>query len=277
MQDFKELEEYLYNRVKPVIMNWREQDISDAYAVSFFVYSNECFIYRGISNVTEFSVGYVTERDCGNAPELSEDRWNFPPLIDNTRILQPGNVGSDSSNGHWMASVTHRMQEEGVIRRDFDASLLTVDDVQSVVDWFMRNSGIADSIPVMQPIKATKEIPEYQDDCMDFIFDWYARNGVDNVGFEDSKWDVNYDSEGRYIGKGPNGFWEIWVAAGNVARRLQEEGVIRQVFGAPLPIIVHQMGLHDEIMHRTIYANPNGEADSFAKYYENILRECRRK
>jgi len=92
MPDLKELEEYLCHRIKPEILRWSEEDISDAYAVSFYVYSNECYVYRGKSNLTEFSVGYVTERDCGNAPELSDDRWYFPALIDNISIFQPNNV-----------------------------------------------------------------------------------------------------------------------------------------------------------------------------------------
>ena len=55
------LEKYLENRLRDIISSWDENDI---YAISFFVYSNESFEFDGCSNVTEFSVGYNTERDC---------------------------------------------------------------------------------------------------------------------------------------------------------------------------------------------------------------------
>jgi len=109
---------------------------------------------------------------------------------------------------------------------------------------------------------------------MEFLFDWYSRNGIDNVGFEDPN-GKNYDFRSRYIGKGPNGFWEVWTAAANVARHLQEEGVVRKVFGAALPIIVHQMEVYDEVRDRIAYANPNGEADAFLAYYDNMIDGCR--
>ncbi len=68
------LQMYLEEKVCDVISAWNESDI---YAVSFFVYANESYEYKGHSNVTEFCVSYNTESDCADAEELSEERWNY--------------------------------------------------------------------------------------------------------------------------------------------------------------------------------------------------------
>ena len=69
-----DLQGYLENKIKRIISSWHEDGI---YAISFFVYANESFKYNVHSNVTEFSVGYNTEKDCNGADELSEERWNY--------------------------------------------------------------------------------------------------------------------------------------------------------------------------------------------------------
>lgn len=69
-----DLQAYLEKKLRDVISTWTEADI---YAISFFVYSNEAFVYKGHSNVTEFCVGYNTENDCVGTGELSEERWNY--------------------------------------------------------------------------------------------------------------------------------------------------------------------------------------------------------
>ena len=209
MVDLTELEEYLYGRVLPIIKEWNDPD---AYAVSFFVYSNECYIYKGRENVTEFSIGYVTEQDCGNAPPLSEDRWNLPPLMYNTPILQPNNISP--------------------------------------------------SVPVLV------------DEGMEFLFEWYERHGIDNIGYEG--FEGAYDGDMRYNGKGPVGYYEVQTAVSRVARRLQEEGAVKAAFGKPLPIIVHELEDYDLICKATEYANPNGEASEFLQYYNLMVEEAER-
>lgn len=69
-----DLQAYLERKVRSIITEWDQEGI---YAISFFVYSNEMFEYNGYSNVTQFSVGFNTESDCGNAGDLSEERWNY--------------------------------------------------------------------------------------------------------------------------------------------------------------------------------------------------------
>lgn len=69
-----DLQAYLEKKLKGIISDWTEEDI---YAISFFVYANEAYEYNGYSNVTQFSVSYNTEKDCGSSGELSEERWNY--------------------------------------------------------------------------------------------------------------------------------------------------------------------------------------------------------
>lgn len=72
--ELTELENTLYNKIKSEIQTWNEPDI---YAISFFVYSNEAYTYRGFDNVTEWSISYNTEADCNGAGQFDEERWNF--------------------------------------------------------------------------------------------------------------------------------------------------------------------------------------------------------
>ena len=69
-----DLQAYLEKRLREIIGGWDEDDI---FAISFFVYSNEDYEYRGFSNVSTFSVSYNTERHCAGAGALSEERWNY--------------------------------------------------------------------------------------------------------------------------------------------------------------------------------------------------------
>ena len=69
-----DLQAYLERKLRGILSAWEEEDI---YAISFLVYANEAYRYRGYSNVTEFSVSYNTEKDCPGAGALSEERWNY--------------------------------------------------------------------------------------------------------------------------------------------------------------------------------------------------------
>ncbi len=68
------LQNYLEGELRRIISNWNEEGI---YAISFFVYSNKAFKYKGYSNVPCFTVSYNTEMDCHGADQLSEERWNY--------------------------------------------------------------------------------------------------------------------------------------------------------------------------------------------------------
>ena len=68
------VEELFYQKIRSIIEAWGEEGI---YAISFSVYSNEAYEYKGFSNVTEFSISYNTESDCAGAGPLDEQRWNY--------------------------------------------------------------------------------------------------------------------------------------------------------------------------------------------------------
>lgn len=92
------------------------------------------------------------------------------------------------------------------------------------------------------------------------LFDWYAENGIANIGFEDE--DAMFDDEMNYIGKGPVGYYELLCVVSNVAGKLQSEGKISAQFGK-IPIIVHDLEYPWYVKEATENANPNGEADTF--------------
>lgn len=91
----------------------------------------------------------------------------------------------------------------------------------------------------------------------DILFDWYAQQGIEDPGFEDE------DSNG------PTGFTALMDVLSKVARRLQEEGFLKEKFGRPIPILVHELEYWDYIMELTAYANPHGEADDFLSDWDD--------
>jgi len=173
------LEEFLYQTAKDIMSTWDEEGI---YAVSFFVYSNEMFCFRGINNVSTFAISYNTESDCGNAGPHAEERWNY---------------------AFW------RQDERYLIEPD--------------------ESSIG----------------------MQLLFDWYQEQGIENIGAEED-WE-----------DGPVGFGELVELAARVARKLQDEGFLKEKFGRPIPIIIHDLEYCDCTIKATEYANPYGEAADF--------------
>ena len=184
-----DLQAYMENRLYDIISCWDEDDI---YAISFFVSSNEACEYDGYSNVAAFSVSYNTERDCADADELSEERWNY---------------------AYW------RQDETPIIDADNETEGIKI------------------------------------------LFDWYREKGIDNIGYED--YDACYDSEMRYVGKGPVGYYELLMEISAVAKRLQDSGFIKNKFGRPIPIIIHDLEYSWYVLEATGIANPHGEADVF--------------
>ena len=63
--------------------------------------------------------------------------------------------------------------------------------------------------------------------------------------------------------KAPAGYYELLTQAAAAARALQESGFIREKFGRPIPILVHDLEYPWYVFEATRTANPNGEADPF--------------
>lgn len=110
-----------------------------------------------------------------------------------------------------------------------------------------------DEIPI---IEANRE-----NEGVKILFDWYAENSVDNVGYED--YATCYDNDMQYIGKGPVGYFELLSEITAVAKKLQDSGFIMNKFGKPIPIIIHDLEYPWYIIEANKKANPNGEADLF--------------
>ncbi len=81
------ISEELYLKVKSIMDAWCDDDI---YAISFFVYSNESYEYKGFTNLSSFSISYNTEEDCEGAGQYDEERWNYAFWRQNeTPIIDP--------------------------------------------------------------------------------------------------------------------------------------------------------------------------------------------
>ena len=93
------------------------------------------------------------------------------------------------------------------------------------------------------------------------LFEWYRQKGIDNIGYED--YTACYDDKMRYIGKGPVGYYELLLEITDVAKKLQSSGFIKNKFGRPIPIIIHDLEYPWYIIQATKKANPNGEANAF--------------
>lgn len=147
--------EKLYIKIKSIIDTWCEDGI---YAISFFVYSNEAYEYKGFSNVSSFAISYNTEDDCEGAGKFDEERWNYAFWRQNeTLIINPdepneltdllfdwykengiSNIGEEDENcydahcnyigkgpvGHYelltlISEVAKRLQQEGFVESKF--------------------------------------------------------------------------------------------------------------------------------------------------------------
>lgn len=102
----------------------------------------------------------------------------------------------------------------------------------------------------------------------DALFDWYAEQGITNIGEENE--DEMYDEHFAYIGKGPAGHYELLQLASGIAKRLQEDGTIKEHFGKELPIIIHGLEYAWFDIEATENANPNGQADTFLKAMKEL-------
>ena len=109
--------------------------------------------------------------------------------------------------------------------------------------------------------------PDTPNELIDLLFDWYKENGITNIGEEDEDC---YDENCNYIGKGPAGHYELLGIVSGVAKRLQEEGFLKEKFGKKLPIIIHGLEYAWYDIEATKKANVNGEADVFIKAVEEL-------
>lgn len=102
--------------------------------------------------------------------------------------------------------------------------------------------------------------PNEPNELTNLLFAWYKENGITNIGEED---DDCYDENYNYIGKGPVGHYELILLVSEVAKRLQQEGYCKKLFGKKIPIIIHGLEYTWYDIEATNNANLNGEATVF--------------
>lgn len=62
---------------------------------------------------------------------------------------------------------------------------------------------------------------------------------------------------------------EFREAVITMTQRLFEEGVIEEVFGKNIPVLIHELEYYDEPISWTVRANPQGLADEFVNWAES--------
>ncbi len=83
-EEYTMLKTMLTEQIRRIITDW---PVADQYAISFFVYTNDCYVYGPYTNVAYFSISYNTESFLDS--DDPEERWNFAfwphtvtPIID---------------------------------------------------------------------------------------------------------------------------------------------------------------------------------------------------
>mgnify|MGYP000006485772 CR=1 FL=1 len=170
-----EFEKILSDKCKSVIDSWRENDI---YAISFLIYSNMGETFENVENFPEFSIGYNTERFCGKAPKISEERWNYAFWSQNNQVIisadnnemsrhlidwyqeigieNPGltleneydedfNYVGKGPGGYYellmlVSRVARKLQEDGTIKSRFGEIPIIVHDLE--YSWYCKNATV---------------------------------------------------------------------------------------------------------------------------------------
>jgi len=101
------------------------------------------------------------------------------------------------------------------------------------------------------------------EETTNLLLRWYEENNINNIGQEDE--DLMYDEESNYIGKGPNGYYELLQVVSDVAKRLHDEKIILNTFKSDLPIIIHDLEYAWYELEATQKGNPHGITDMFIK------------
>ena len=95
------------------------------------------------------------------------------------------------------------------------------------------------------------------------VYIWVQNSGLYCIRMEPYCAESCYDSEMRYVGKGPVGYYELLSEVTVVAEKLQKCGFIKNKFGKSVPIIIHDLEYPWYIIKATKTANPGGEANAF--------------
>lgn len=92
---------------------------------------------------------------------------------------------------------------------------------------------------------------------------WLESRGVENIGEESGEM---YDSDMRYIGKGPGGLYETLQTIAEIFRELFDAKFISDKLGGNVPVIFDAPETPWYCIEATEKANPEGVADEYLQY-----------
>lgn len=99
----------------------------------------------------------------------------------------------------------------------------------------------------------------------DMLYHWFELIHVNNIGVEDES--KMYNDNMEYIGKGPNGYWELYEEiVASVLDVRASAGLETSM--QKIPIIIHDYDYSWYTERFTKTANPNHQADAFLEYYK---------
>ncbi|MGD9570009.1 MAG: hypothetical protein AB7V48_17140 [Sedimentibacter sp.] len=107
------------------------------------------------------------------------------------------------------------------------------------------------------------------EESTNILLQWYEENNIKNIGQEDE--DLMYDDDNYYIGKGPNGTYELIQVISDLSKRLHDEGFIANTFKKEIPIIIHDLEYPWYELEATKKGNPEGLVDMFLKSINTFL------
>lgn len=85
------------------------------------------------------------------------------------------------------------------------------------------------------------------------LMDWYMQENIEPFVYERGA-------------SNTNGYMELLKVVTKVAKRIQEEGYLKEKLGKRIPIVIHDLDYVDEIIEATKEANPYGEANDFLQF-----------
>ena len=107
--------------------------------------------------------------------------------------------------------------------------------------------------------------PYYKTELTDLLFDWYAENGIDNLGEEPKD---KYDENAHYIGKGPVGHYELVTIVSTIARELQSEEFIEkqmEIEEEPEPEKTEQLQEPEQTLDSILEEEPETPSDALVE------------
>ena len=104
-----------------------------------------------------------------------------------------------------------------------------------------------------------------KNELADLLMNWYKEIGIEKIGYEDEA-DM-YDDEMQYIGKGPNGYWELASLLSEIACEIHSE----EPKFKDIPIIINDYEYSWYTYDFTKSANPDGQAKIFLEAYKDLF------